>query len=190
MEIDTQFQHEYMTSPSNLDFYTQLVNLNDHANGTTPISVDRINGSKQFFQREESGSQNIDKSSTKPLSTANVRIAAKRSSLAKQLNSTQESSDSSKVEKRIPKMSTPPPKSEHGTPREQDAAIKTPHDSRLEKIASIRNKLSLINIDDTLSNNGSTPHIADRAGPTPVSTTVTPRGILMVCAMCDHLLFI
>jgi hypothetical protein len=190
MEIDTQIQHEYITSPSNLDFYTHLVNLNDHVNGTTPISVDRINGSKQFIQREESGSQNFDKPSTKPLSTANVRMAAKRSSLAKQLNSTQKSSESSELEKRIPKMSTqPPPKSEHGTPREHDAAIKTPHDSRLEKIASIRNKLSLINIDDTLSNS-STPHIADRAGHTPVSTTVTPRGILVVCAMCDHLLFI
>lgn len=186
MEIDAQFQHEYITSPSNLDFYSQLVNLNDHADGTTPISVNRINGSKQFFQSEEPGSQplsNNDKPSTKALSTVNARMVAKRISLAKE-------SMECELDRRISNISTQPPlESEHGTPREQDAAIKTPHDSRLQTIASIRNKLCLIKIDDTLSN-GSTPHIADRACHTPVSPAVTPRGILMVGAMYVHVLFI
>lgn len=192
MEEDVQMQHEYITSPSNLDFYSQLVNLNDHADGTTPLAG---SNTTKFFQGNGRGSHSLsnEKPSREPLSTVKLRIAARRSSLSRPPNSaTQERPESKECEKQMePILKISPqsqPRSEHGTPIDRssmklskipDASFKTPHNSRLEKIASIRDKLSLIKINDTVTN-GSTPQTADRGSLPTISNAVTPRGILMV----------
>jgi hypothetical protein len=174
MEVDTQIQHEYITSPTNIDFYTQLVNLNDHADGTTPLHVNGISDRIKFF---EGG---IQPSSDGP---------SQKSSFTKQPNSvTQERPESTECElDTVPISTRSRRKSEHVAPinlsRQKlssisGAAFKTPHNSRLEKISSLRDKLGLIKI-DTL-NNCSTPHTADRNSQPTVSTAVTPRGTLMV----------
>ncbi|KAL7435324.1 hypothetical protein ACHAXH_003132, partial [Discostella pseudostelligera] len=126
-----------------------------------------------------------DKPSRDPLSTVKLRIAAQRSSFSRPPNSaTQERPESKECDlQKEPILKNSPqsqPKLEYGTPIDRSrVAFKTPHNNRLEKIASIRDKLSLIKIDDTVTN-GSTPHSADRSSRPTISTAVTPRGILMV----------
>jgi hypothetical protein len=155
MEEDVQMQHEYITSPSNLDFYSQLVNLNNHADGTTPLAG---SNPTKFFQGNGRGSHSLsnDKPSRDPLSMVKLRIAAQRSSFSRPPNSaTQERPESKESDlQKEPILKNSPqsqPKLEYGTPIDRSrVAFKTPHNNRLEKIASIRDKLSLIKIDDTV----------------------------------------
>ena len=198
MEVDTQMQHEYITSPTNIDFYTQLVNLNDHADGTTPLHVNGISDRNKFFEGGIQPSSDIRP--REQLSTVKLRLASQQSSFTKQPNSvTQERPESKECKlDKVPISTRSLRKSEHVAPinlaRQKlsaisDASFKPPHNCRLEQISSLRDKLGLIKIDDT-SNNCSTPHSADRNSQRKVSTAVTPRGTLMVRAMTFPVLHI